>query len=124
LGCVQLMGLAAARSASLTFLGFGEGRVRVGARGQILLDDKPADGRSLRDLPWGAGLAGLSRRLAGCHLCPNCHRVYSSKATLTRHLRAECGIGSRIQCPYCPHKAKRSDHLLVHIKKIHKEMSQ
>ncbi|KAK6630740.1 hypothetical protein RUM44_002909 [Polyplax serrata] len=84
----------------------------VGARGQIMFGNKTAEGNQLTELPWHPSNPKLNKRLMGCHICPNCNRVYSSKATLTRHLRAECGIGSRIQCPYCPHKAKRSDHLL------------
>ncbi|EEB16992.1 hypothetical protein Phum_PHUM449390 [Pediculus humanus corporis] len=95
----------------------------VGARGQIMFGNKTSEGNQLTELPWPPSNPKLNKRLMGCHICPNCDRVYSSKATLTRHLRAECGIGSRIQCPYCPHKAKRSDHLLVHIKKIHKEIT-
>lgn len=51
--------------------------------------------------------------------CPRCYKNYMQFSTLKRHIRLECGITPRFQCPHCPHKAKRNDELSKHIFRRH-----
>lgn len=51
--------------------------------------------------------------------CPRCFKNYMQFCTLKRHIRLECGITPRFQCPHCPHKAKRNDELSKHIFRRH-----
>lgn len=47
--------------------------------------------------------------------CPNCHKIYHHKKTLSRHIRQECGKDPILQCPHCPYKARRAYVLTAHI---------
>ena len=50
--------------------------------------------------------------------CNECDFNTSSSTSIWRHKQA-IHQGLRFQCPYCKHKAKRSDHLKSHIKYRH-----
>ena len=51
--------------------------------------------------------------------CPRCLAGYSHKRNLQRHLLLECGQPPRYQCPYCPHRSKRRNQLIFHIRRVH-----
>lgn len=51
--------------------------------------------------------------------CPQCHRLYSEKSTLTRHVNWECGKSPRFKCMWCPHQTKFKFSLMKHMKRHH-----
>jgi len=54
--------------------------------------------------------------------CPlGCGKVYSQNKNLQYHMRYECGKEPRFQCPYCPHRTKRKNNLMLHISSQHSE---
>jgi hypothetical protein len=50
-----------------------------------------------------------------------CGKVYSQNKNLQYHMRYECGKEPRFQCPYCPHRTKRKNNLMLHISSQHSE---
>jgi hypothetical protein len=54
--------------------------------------------------------------------CPlGCGKVYSQNKNLQYHMKYECGKEPRFQCPYCPHRTKRKNNLMLHISSQHPE---
>lgn len=52
--------------------------------------------------------------------CRACGRAYKHAATLSRHLRLECGREPQFPCPLCVYKAKRKGTLQSHMLFKHK----
>ncbi|XP_016841095.1 myc-associated zinc finger protein-like [Nasonia vitripennis] len=54
------------------------------------------------------------------YVCGTCHKGYSWKKSLLRHLReAECGINVKYGCKLCSKQYKRKDVLNQHIASVH-----
>ena len=55
-------------------------------------------------------------------VCPNnnCTRTFNWKGNLSRHLRYECGLKPRFQCPYCDYRCKVKGDVGKHILRRHK----
>jgi hypothetical protein len=54
--------------------------------------------------------------------CPlGCGKVYSQNKNLQYHMKYECGKEPRFQCPYCPHRTKRKNNLMLHISSQHSD---
>ncbi|XP_069702150.1 longitudinals lacking protein, isoforms H/M/V-like isoform X5 [Periplaneta americana] len=54
--------------------------------------------------------------------CPlGCGKIYSHNKNLQYHMKYECGKEPRFQCPYCPHRTKRKNNLMLHISSQHVE---
>ncbi|XP_023703638.1 longitudinals lacking protein, isoforms N/O/W/X/Y isoform X6 [Cryptotermes secundus] len=54
--------------------------------------------------------------------CPlGCGKVYSQNKNLQYHMKYECGKEPRFQCPYCSHRTKRKNNLMLHISSQHSE---
>ncbi|OXU32158.1 hypothetical protein TSAR_012287 [Trichomalopsis sarcophagae] len=51
--------------------------------------------------------------------CPNCPTGFSEKASLTRHLRYECGQEPRFKCPYCSYRTKWTSSIYNHVRNKH-----
>ncbi|KAJ8894857.1 hypothetical protein PR048_000164 [Dryococelus australis] len=51
--------------------------------------------------------------------CPNCQQSYSHKASLSRHLRYECGKVGQFHCNLCPYNSKRKANLVRHYITLH-----
>lgn len=51
--------------------------------------------------------------------CPNCPAGFSEKASLTRHLRYECGQEPRFKCPYCMYRTKWTSSIYNHVRNKH-----
>ncbi|XP_022186357.1 longitudinals lacking protein, isoforms A/B/D/L [Nilaparvata lugens] len=47
--------------------------------------------------------------------CEKCGRVYNYKSSLYAHQKHECGKEPSLQCPYCPHKSRKKNHLTSHV---------
>jgi uncharacterized C2H2 Zn-finger protein len=54
--------------------------------------------------------------------CPKCHKVYTWKANLNRHLRLECGKKPHLKCPYCTYITNRKTSVQEHIRRRHKDL--
>jgi DNA-directed RNA polymerase subunit RPC12/RpoP len=52
--------------------------------------------------------------------CKNCGKSYRWKTSVYNHLRLECGKEPRLQCPYCPYRAKLNWNLQKHIRSKHR----
>ncbi|CAH0381227.1 unnamed protein product [Bemisia tabaci] len=52
--------------------------------------------------------------------CFKCNKCYSSKYTLARHINYECGLPPCFQCPKCPYRSKRKDHMKSHMNGVHR----
>lgn len=50
-----------------------------------------------------------------------CGKVYSQNKNLQYHMKYECGKEPRFQCPYCVHRTKRKNNLMLHISSQHSE---
>ncbi|XP_011686581.1 PREDICTED: longitudinals lacking protein, isoforms A/B/D/L isoform X17 [Wasmannia auropunctata] len=53
--------------------------------------------------------------------CTNCTSVYSTKGSLTTHLKYECGQPPRFKCPYCDLVSKKTSNVQQHIRRRHKD---
>ncbi|KYN03477.1 hypothetical protein ALC62_05604 [Cyphomyrmex costatus] len=51
----------------------------------------------------------------------NCTSVYSTKGSLTTHLKYECGQPPRFKCPYCDLVSKKTSNVQQHIRRRHKD---
>lgn len=57
----------------------------------------------------------------GRYVCPKCRSVsYKHKATLTTHLKFECGVARMFPCFICEKSFKRKTHLKAHLGGRHK----
>lgn len=46
--------------------------------------------------------------------CDKCHKSYKYRPNYSRH-KNECGQVPRLQCPLCPYKCKRAEHMRMHL---------
>ncbi|EZA51247.1 Longitudinals lacking protein, isoforms A/B/D/L [Ooceraea biroi] len=51
--------------------------------------------------------------------CKNCGKIYSYYSSLARHLKHECGVEPKIQCPLCPYRTKHKSSLNTHLNGRH-----
>lgn len=49
------------------------------------------------------------------YFCQQCGKPYSSKSSLSSHLRYECGKEPTFTCPFCPYKTKQPSNHKRHI---------
>lgn len=47
--------------------------------------------------------------------CSCCHKVYSTKSALLRHMRYECGVERRFKCQVCNRLFRHKHHLRYHL---------
>ncbi|XP_024889487.1 Krueppel-related zinc finger protein 1-like [Temnothorax curvispinosus] len=57
------------------------------------------------------------------HYCPRCNRGFTLKKNMTRHLRHECGMAPKYQCPYCDKLSKFTQNIYAHIRKYHPDQA-
>ncbi|XP_039284622.1 longitudinals lacking protein, isoforms A/B/D/L-like [Nilaparvata lugens] len=62
-------------------------------------------------------------QLPGAHACPTCHRIYTYKNNLMRHIRVECGKQPSQMCPYCTYRSKHKGDVLRHLKTRHRDVA-
>lgn len=56
----------------------------------------------------------------GTHRCTQCDKTYHHRKHLLRHLRDECGVEPKFECPFCVYRSKHKIHMNEHIKRVHK----
>lgn len=52
----------------------------------------------------------------GIYNCPRCGNTYSRYHSLRRHMRFECGVEPKFECPICHKKTKHKHNLLLHMR--------
>ncbi|XP_033304289.1 zinc finger X-chromosomal protein-like [Bombus bifarius] len=57
------------------------------------------------------------------HYCPRCNRGFTLKKNMSRHLRHECGMAPKYQCPYCDKLSKFTQNIYAHIRKYHPDQA-
>lgn len=55
-------------------------------------------------------------------LCPRCHKSYSTRGTLTRHLSYECGVEPKFCCTVCLRKFTHKFNLQAHLLHCHQSL--
>jgi len=58
-------------------------------------------------------------------MCSMCYKVFSGRNRrqhLDQHVRTHTGE-KPFMCPFCPKRTSRRDHLKLHIRNVHKELS-
>lgn len=48
--------------------------------------------------------------------CSRCGNSYARPHSLNRHLRFECGVEPKFECPICHKKSKHKHNLLLHMR--------
>ncbi|XP_076238203.1 longitudinals lacking protein, isoforms A/B/D/L-like [Calliopsis andreniformis] len=48
--------------------------------------------------------------------CPRCGNAYVRLHSLNRHIRFECGVEPRFECPICHKKSKHKHNLILHMR--------
>ncbi|OXU23499.1 hypothetical protein TSAR_003218, partial [Trichomalopsis sarcophagae] len=51
--------------------------------------------------------------------CRNCGKHYNYHSSLARHLKHECGVEPKFQCPLCPYRTKHRSSLNTHLNGKH-----
>lgn len=59
----------------------------------------------------GAAVSGLS-----AFTCTRCGNAYARPHSLNRHLRFECGVEPKFECPICHKKSKHKHNLMLHMR--------
>lgn len=63
-----------------------------------------------------ASLAGSHVRDSTEYSCPRCGNAYVRLHSLNRHMRFECGVEPRFECPICHKKSKHKHNLILHMR--------
>lgn len=56
----------------------------------------------------------------GNYVCPKCCKSYAFARSWRRHVKYECGMKPRFQCPHCKIFKKQKVHVIDHIQRIHR----
>ncbi|RZF39448.1 hypothetical protein LSTR_LSTR000969 [Laodelphax striatellus] len=48
--------------------------------------------------------------------CPRCGNAYARPHSLSRHIRFECGVDPKFECPICHKKSKHKHNLMLHMR--------
>ncbi|XP_076221783.1 uncharacterized protein LOC143174339 [Nomia melanderi] len=48
--------------------------------------------------------------------CPRCGNAYLRVHSLNRHIKFECGVEPRFECPVCHKKSKHKHNLILHMR--------
>lgn len=52
----------------------------------------------------------------GAYTCNRCGNSYARPHSLNRHIRFECGVEPKFQCPICQKKSKHKHNLVLHMR--------
>lgn len=64
------------------------------------------------------GTAGTSNQTTpgGAYSCSRCGNSYARPHSLNRHIRFECGVEPKFECPVCHKKSKHKHNLVLHMR--------
>jgi len=74
-----------------------------------------ATGSSTTITPRGSA-AGAAVSSLGAFTCTRCGNAYARPHSLNRHLRFECGVEPKFECPICHKKSKHKHNLMLHMR--------
>lgn len=52
----------------------------------------------------------------GAYTCSRCGNSYARPHSLNRHIRFECGVEPKFECPICHKKSKHKHNLVLHMR--------
>ncbi|XP_015436095.1 PREDICTED: longitudinals lacking protein, isoforms A/B/D/L-like [Dufourea novaeangliae] len=58
----------------------------------------------------------LGTRDSSEYSCPRCGNAYLRLHSLNRHIKFECGVEPRFECPVCHKKSKHKHNLILHMR--------
>ncbi|XP_067633352.1 protein krueppel-like [Eurosta solidaginis] len=59
---------------------------------------------------------GSSGSFGGAYTCERCGNSYARPHSLNRHMRFECGVEPKFECPICHKKSKHKHNLVLHMR--------
>lgn len=62
------------------------------------------------------GTGGSSSSWGGAYTCDRCGNSYARPHSLNRHVRFECGVEPKFECPICHKKSKHKHNLVLHMR--------
>lgn len=65
--------------------------------------------------PRGSATGPTNSSLGG-YMCKRCGNAYARPHSLNRHLRFECGVEPKFECPICHKKSKHKHNLMLHMR--------
>ncbi|XP_061388710.1 circumsporozoite protein-like [Musca vetustissima] len=63
-----------------------------------------------------AGSGGAPANWGGAYTCERCGNSYARPHSLNRHVRFECGVEPKFECPICHKKSKHKHNLVLHMR--------
>lgn len=67
--------------------------------------------------PAGGGGGGANQTTpGGAYACQRCGNSYARPHSLNRHIRFECGVEPKFECPVCHKKSKHKHNLVLHMR--------
>uniref|UniRef100_A0A182JN21 C2H2-type domain-containing protein n=1 Tax=Anopheles atroparvus TaxID=41427 RepID=A0A182JN21_ANOAO len=54
--------------------------------------------------------------VGGTYSCARCGNSYARPHSLNRHIRFECGVEPKFECPVCHKKSKHKHNLVLHMR--------
>ncbi|XP_016987197.1 longitudinals lacking protein, isoforms H/M/V isoform X5 [Drosophila rhopaloa] len=64
----------------------------------------------------GSGGGGSGGGGGGAYACDRCGNTYARPHSLNRHVRFECGVEPKFECPICHKKSKHKHNLVLHMR--------
>ncbi|XP_037950222.1 longitudinals lacking protein, isoforms A/B/D/L-like [Teleopsis dalmanni] len=59
---------------------------------------------------------GAGPSWSGAYTCERCGNSYARPHSLNRHMRFECGVEPKFECPICHKKSKHKHNLVLHMR--------
>ncbi|XP_023313362.1 vascular endothelial zinc finger 1-like [Trichogramma pretiosum] len=63
-----------------------------------------------------AAIVNNSMMDSPCYSCTKCGNAYGRLHSLNRHLRFECGVEPKFECPVCHKRSKHKHNLVLHMR--------
>lgn len=64
----------------------------------------------------GGSLGAGTNQWGGAYTCDRCGNSYARPHSLNRHVRFECGVEPKFECPICHKKSKHKHNLVLHMR--------
>lgn len=64
----------------------------------------------------GSGGGSGGSNSGGAFMCKQCGNSYARPHSLNRHIRFECGVEPKFECPICHKKSKHKHNLVLHMR--------
>lgn len=91
-------------------------RVSVGASGGQSSGGTTGGGGGSSSSGGGTGGSSNQTTPGGAYSCHRCGNSYARPHSLNRHIRFECGVEPKFECPVCHKKSKHKHNLVLHMR--------